>query len=180
MKRAKPMIGKIFTDLTVLEYTYTDGGHAFYKCVCKCGKFRIAAGAKLRAGFIKHCEDCQKSIRFENSAEYYKKTRHIVGKTRFVWRTILQRCTNPKNKDYKNYGGRGISIEDPRWYVYENFLADMGESPEGLQIDRIDNDKGYSSANCRWTTQKVNVNNRRPEYKSKKVRNHSMNDLVSV
>lgn len=71
------------------------------------------------------------------------------------------RCFNKRSKDYKDYGGRGITI-CPRWLnSFENFLEDMGLKPLGHQIDRIDNNKGYSKENCRWVTNKINCRNRR-------------------
>ena len=77
------------------------------------------------------------------------------------WDAMIQRCTNPKHKAFKNYGGRGIKICD-RWLEsFEAFLADMGEPPDGLMLDRIDNDGNYEPGNCRWTTRGVqNINKR--------------------
>jgi hypothetical protein len=76
------------------------------------------------------------------------------------WSAMRNRCLNPNHPGFKNYGGRGITVCE-RWSDFALFLADMGERPAGLQLDRIDNSKGYSPDNCRWTTQAENLNNRR-------------------
>jgi hypothetical protein len=72
------------------------------------------------------------------------------------------RCTNPKNKSYAYYAGRGITI-DPRWLNFTAFYADMGDRPEGLTLDRINNDGDYGPDNCRWATQSQQALNRRPK-----------------
>lgn len=77
-----------------------------------------------------------------------------------VWRKMKKRCSNPADKDYEKYGGRGIFVCE-RWQKFENFLEDMGDRPEGLQLDRINNDGPYTLENCRWTTAQENSNNRR-------------------
>lgn len=80
--------------------------------------------------------------------------------TYFTWVSMHQRCSNPKHDAFDRYGGRGILV-CPRWQSFEAFLADMGERPAGTSIDRIDNDRGYEKANCRWATRAVQRNNRR-------------------
>lgn len=77
-----------------------------------------------------------------------------------IWANIKQRCLNPSNPRYADYGGRGITL-CKRWYLFENFFADIGEAPEDMTIDRINNDKGYSPKNIRWVTRADNNRNSR-------------------
>ena len=74
---------------------------------------------------------------------------------------MLSRCENKNVPAFKNYGGRGITV-CKRWHKFENFLADMGERPFGLTLDRKNNDKGYYKRNCKWSTWIEQQNNRRP------------------
>ena len=74
---------------------------------------------------------------------------------------MIYRCTDPEHPRYADWGGRGITI-DPRWRSFDNFLADMGERPPGMSLNRIDNDGPYCKKNCEWTTphrQQVNSRN---------------------
>ena len=74
---------------------------------------------------------------------------------------MLQRCENPGNKAFHNYGGRGVMVSK-EWHSYEAFLADMGPSyAAGLQIERRNNDGHYSKSNCCWATGKINCRNQR-------------------
>lgn len=77
-----------------------------------------------------------------------------------VWVTMRERCNNPNCKGYKNYGGRGIRVCD-EWDDFFKFMEDMGPRPEGYSIDRVDNEKGYSKGNCKWSSREdQNLNKR--------------------
>jgi hypothetical protein len=73
---------------------------------------------------------------------------------------MIQRCLNPKNTAYKNYGGRGIDVCE-EWLIFENFLSDMGNRPEGYTLERENNESGYNPQNCVWATREQQANNRR-------------------
>lgn len=131
--------------------------YGLYKCVCG-NKFKTQTqGVKNKR--IKSCGCLQKKITAENNKK--TKTTHGLYNTKLyrLWNGIMQRCTNPNRKDYISYGGRGITVCD-RWKVFKNFADDMYPTfKEGLSIDRINNDLGYSPENCRWATKTVQSRN---------------------
>lgn len=90
------------------------------------------------------------------------KTTHNESRTRFylIWYEVKRRCRNKNTIGYKRYGGRGITY-DPKWETFEGFAEDMREGyADNLSIDRIDNNKGYSKENCKWSTKKEQAMNR--------------------
>lgn len=91
------------------------------------------------------------------------KTKHGMDgtPTHRAWVSMLQRCMNPRNKNYPNYGGRGITV-CAQWKDFRAFLGDMGERPSPeLSLDRIDNDGNYEPGNCRWATRSEQQRNKR-------------------
>jgi hypothetical protein len=77
-----------------------------------------------------------------------------------VWQSMRQRCENPNCDSYADYGGRGITVT-PEWQSFEGFVRDMGLSPPGATLDRINNNRGYEKANCRWVSLELQAQNRR-------------------
>jgi hypothetical protein len=126
--------------------------NARWNCRCACGKFSLAYGQDLAKGKVKSC-GCLNAERIKKHGCSRKPVYNI-------WKGMFQRCENPKEKAYKNYGGRGITVCD-EWRDFNVFLADMGFPAKGLSLDRIDNSRGYSRDNCRWATDGQQLNNKR-------------------
>jgi hypothetical protein len=129
-------------------------GNLYWLCKCDCGQEKVVGGNDLKSGGTKSCGCLRRQ-----TMHGHKKRGKITG-TYISWRRMIQRCTNPNDKDYHYYGGRGITVYK-RWLRFENFLKDMGERPEGYTIDRINNNKGYYKLNCRWATRSEQQKNKR-------------------
>lgn len=126
-------------------------------CVCDCGTLFVAGSSNLKRGNTKSC-GCWRLEQLSARAVHSHST--IGSSTYAVWVCMRQRCANPSNLSYKNYGGRGIQV-CKRWGKFSNFLADLGYRPEGSTLERKNNNKSYSKANCVWADGETQANNKR-------------------
>jgi len=132
--------------------------------LCSCGKTHSAWQKDINYGSVQSCGCAVKAN--------HHKTHGMVGtKTYRAWVNMKRRCDDSNAPYYKNYGGRGIEY-DQRWRDFNKFYEDMGEAPEGMSLDRIDNETSYCKVNCRWASGKTQHNNKRTNrvvtYKRKK------------
>ena len=135
-------------------------GRIIYECLCDCGNTTIVTRSKLLLNHTKSCGCLRKS----NAAQLFSTHKQTGTRLFNIFYGIKQRCCNPNAPAYPKYGGRGITLCD-EWNNengFENFYnwAMQNDYQENLSIDRINNDGNYAPDNCRWTTMKMQSNNR--------------------
>lgn len=154
MGKLRDLLGLKFANLTVVSREPNDANNkAVWKCVCDCGEFRVVTSNDLTRGKVKSCgclsRKCDSTGKGNSKHKLYN-----------VWSVMKQRCHNSNSNSYRYYGARGIQVCE-RWRSsFANFLEDMGERPEGMTLDRINNDSNYCPENCRWATVEQNNVNR--------------------
>jgi hypothetical protein len=158
--RTPNLIGRVFGGLTVTNPAGLDTRqhHRMWMCRCTCGKIVERAGADLqkgeKRGRLQSC-GCLVGVKIRT----HGMSKHPAYA---VWRSMNDRCKLPTHQAWANYGGRGISVCDEWQQSFEAFWRDMGPSyVAGLDLDRRDNDGGYSKENCRWVTRRMNTMNKR-------------------
>jgi hypothetical protein len=161
--------GEVFERLTVIGQAdpklMKNGRHKIYRvsCRCSCGNEAVVYESKLRYGSTRSCGCLERESSINNlPPATHGKTRRGQPRSRTYscWLAMKARCTNPNTESYPLYGGRGISICE-RWKKFENFLADMGEMPLDLTLDRVRSEGNYEPGNCRWADWDTQENNRR-------------------
>lgn len=163
MPAMRDLTGCIFGKLTVLQITPVRvSGSVIWRCTCTCGNTTEVSSGNLNSGHTKSCGCLQKEHvssamtihGFNKNSAYFSEYKAYLS--------MIGRCCNSDHAHYKDYGGRGITVCKEWLNSVHCFIKDMGAKPQkGFSLDRIDNNGNYTKSNCRWTTQKMQSNNKR-------------------
>ena len=144
----KPKANRKFIDLTGkkfgrwivvgMHHRSPTKSNTYWTCLCECGNSKVVPGNTLKEGASKSCGCLQKQI----VSTCNKKHGLYRAPVYYVWHAMLARCEDKNNKNYANYGARGISVYGP-WHNFQNFIKDMGLPPDGCSLERIDNNGKY-------------------------------------
>ncbi len=161
-KLALELSDQIFGRLTVLRKLGRNRHNQIvWLCICSCGKEHEAIGSVLKRGLVRSCGCLRDELLRERSVTHG----HTLGRKASTeyssWANMITRCSNPKNIDWKHYGGRGISVCREWRKSFAAFFRDMGSKPMDHSIDRIDVNGNYEPSNCRWATSSEQQKNKR-------------------
>lgn len=166
-RKPESLVGQRFCRLVVIDLHHYTYGHYHWNVQCDCGNMYIAKTVLLRNGKVKSC-GCLKAESKPRLIHGHTSGRRET-RTHKSWSGMMARCYTPTTTRYADWGGRGIRVCE-RWHIFENFLADMGECPEGKSIDRYPNNDGnYEPGNVRWATpieQRINSRPMRAQHKN--------------
>jgi len=159
------MIGQKFNRLLIeSEAKRSKWNDRRFNCICDCGNTTVVSYGHLKRGTTQSCGCLQKekakSINTKHGLAVRKQKHPLYS----IWTAMRARCNNKNHKDYPQYGGRGITV-CKEWDSFQQFIEDMGERPKNYSIDRINNEKGYSRDNCKWSSSKDQQNNKRSNIK---------------
>lgn len=147
-KNRLKLVGKRYGRLLVQHEVGTSHKKSVWSCLCDCGNLIVAAGYLLRRGGVKSCGCFAIERTKEANTTHGKKGTKVYSS----WSAMMTRCNNPRSRDYRRYGAKGIKV-CARWRDFRYFYADMGDPPSSRHsIHRKNNAKGYFKSNCCWAT----------------------------
>ena len=131
-------------------------------CKKEFSTFMFGKNKTRKDGFNNECRVCARARYEEKSKSRKKLESHGLYNSGIYqcWADMKARCLNEKNTNFLNYGGRGITVSKD-WFYFTKFYKDMGSRPNGLTLERIDNEKGYSKENCMWADRTAQNRNKR-------------------
>lgn len=145
--RFEDITGQRFGRLVVEGIHERRNSKIYWLCWCDCGGTAITRADFLKTGHTTSCGCYHEELIKEGTNTTHKMW---DSKTYKSYYAMVQRCTNPNHQHYHLYKNRNICDRWTERNGFINFLEDMGERPEGMTLDRIDNMKGYDKDNCRW------------------------------
>ncbi len=162
MSKRLELIGQRFGRLVVVSFAGIDKKHTTWVCLCDCGNIKTLQRSVLRCGYARSCGCLQKETRVTNGTTVISRgdkpnlkhghtVHESVSPTYLSWASMVQRCTNPNNPSYPNYGGAGVTVCS-EWMTFSGFLASMGERPEGTTHGRYLDTGSYCPGNTAWMT----------------------------
>lgn len=157
------LTGQTFNRLTVVGLAGARSGSRrkpMWNCLCVCGQRVIVIGDNLRSRCTKSCGCLDRDVMATRSLTHGESRGGRTPEYQ-TWKQIKQRCLNPNNPKFKDYGARGITVCSEWRADYTRFLRDMGRRPKGCSIERLNNDGDYSPGNCVWAMPQQQSHNKR-------------------